>query len=217
MTKKAGVLLTAFLLLLGFAILSYFVSEGRFSNSDFDLTVKLQDKISRAFDAPFSMLSILAQSEVIGWVWIVFLIAALLKRYWLTFFSLMLLPLALVIELWGKIYIHHPAPPYLLYRGIFEFTFPTHYVHTNYSYPSGHVLRTAFVVSFLLGFLYLKSDFKMKLISQAGLISLLAIMMVSRIYLGEHWASDVAGGALLGGGFGLLSAWTVPIKRSVVN
>lgn len=217
MTKKGRVFLTAFLLLLGFIVLSYFVAEGRFVNSDFDLTVKIQDKIPHSFDGPFSTLSILAQSEVIGWVWLGLLIFSLAKRYWLTFISLFTLPLALFIELLGKLYIHHPAPPHLLYRGIFEFTFPTHYVHTNYSYPSGHVLRTAFIVCFLVGFLYLKADRKSSLLPQIGLLTLLLLMVVSRVYLGEHWTSDVIGGVLLGGGFGLLSAWTLPRNSKLSN
>lgn len=213
MTKKGWLLLTASLLLLSFIVLSLFVSKERFTDTDFDLTVKVQDNISRSFDTPFSMLSVFAQTEIIGWAWIAFLVVALLKKYWLTTLSLFLMPLALLIELWGKLYIHHPAPPHLLYRGIFEFTFPTHYVHTNYSYPSGHVLRTAFLVCFLIGFLFLKSGLKNSLIAQISLATLLITMMISRVYLGEHWTTDVLGGAFLGGSLGLLSAWTIPMKR----
>jgi undecaprenyl-diphosphatase len=64
-------------------------------------------------------------------------------------------------------------------------------VHYPYPYPSGHMLRSAF----LLGTVFLL--WKNRLARAVTLLAL-AGMALSRVYLGVHWASDVIGGALLG-------------------
>lgn len=70
---------------------------------------------------------------------------------------------------------------------------------TSYSFPSGHVMF--YIVFFgFIGFLIfslLKPSLKRSLLLAlcSGLVVLIG---VSRIYLGEHWASDVLGSYLLG-------------------
>jgi membrane-associated phospholipid phosphatase len=70
---------------------------------------------------------------------------------------------------------------------------------TSYSFPSGHVM---FYVGFFgfIGFLaytLLKPSLKRTLLL-VFVSSLIVLVGASRIYLGEHWASDVLGSYLLG-------------------
>lgn len=201
-----------FILFFAFIGFSYLVAKETFTQVDFDLTVKIQDKISRRFDYIFSWFSVLGSYQVTGVIWLIIFFLLLFKRFWVTAFSLFLLPLALAIEVFGKVFVHHPAPPVLFYRGVLDIELPLHYVHDFYSYPSGHETRTAFLVVFFMLYLYFRHSYKVQIIAQPVLFGILAIMTVSRIYLGEHWTTDVVGGFLIGTSFGLLSGITVPAR-----
>lgn len=205
------------LLFLGFIFFSYLVAKERFVQFDFATTVKLQDHISRKFDAPFSIFSVIGSAEITGLFWGLILIWCLIRKFWLTAASLFLLPVALITEIFGKVFVYHPSPPYLFYRGVIDFNFPSHYVHAEYSYPSGHMLRTSFLITFLIVYLSMRVPNAFKLPLNLVLAGFLAIMGISRIYLGEHWFSDVFGGALIGASFGIFTGATIPKKRLVSN
>jgi undecaprenyl-diphosphatase len=69
----------------------------------------------------------------------------------------------------------------------------------SYSFPSGHVMFYAGFYGFLwfLAYTLLKrSWFRTLLLILLG--TLIALVGISRIYLGQHWASDVLGAYLLG-------------------
>lgn len=76
---------------------------------------------------------------------------------------------------------------------------------TSFSYPSGHATSAA-VVYLLLAWLA-PPRWRAAAWSLAGLMILLNGL--SRMMLGVHWASDIAGGTLLGAAFAALGAWWV--------
>lgn len=119
---------------------------------------------------------------------------------------LMIIPASLG-EVFGKLILFHPAPPVFLHRSVFPTNLPSFYVHTDFSYPSGHMTRVIFIVTVFLSFVLFQSKNSLsKMISLFFLISLVILMGLTRIYLGEHWLSDVIGGSMLGAGIGFFAS-----------
>jgi membrane-associated phospholipid phosphatase len=82
----------------------------------------------------------------------------------------------------------------------------------SYSFPSGHVMFYTILFGFIWYLVYTllrQSVLRRLLLSVSGCLVLL--VGISRIYLGQHWASDVLGAYLLGGviltGVVLLHRW----------
>ena len=217
MSVKTLLALKATVLFGVFILFSFLVSKEVFNTLDFDTTVRLQDHLSRRWDLPFSVLSVIGSAEITGLIWGAIFIYCLFKKYFKVLLTLPLFFVALFIEVFGKVFVEHPAPPFLFYRGVLDFHFPSNFVHTSYSYPSGHMTRTAFLVAFLLTFSILKTKGLSKLVISLILVSFLTLMCISRVYLGEHWLSDVIGGSLLGLSFGIIPALFVPQKTKKIQ
>ena len=73
-------------------------------------------------------------------------------------------------------------------------------IPSSASFPSGHS-ATAFAAAVAVGLFYPRL--------RRPLLALAAVVALSRVYLGVHYASDVLAGSLLGVLLGLASVWVV--------
>jgi membrane-associated phospholipid phosphatase len=200
-----------------FTIFSYSVAKEVWQKTDFDTTVKLQDHLSRHFDHDFSYFSILGSAEVtITLAGLMAIFELFRKRFWAAVAWMVIAPASL-FEVFGKLVVFHPAPPDFFHRNDLIATLPSFYIQTNYSYPSGHLTRTVFLVTvFLLLTIFSQRNLLFKLIVGGSLILFGILMFITRIYLGEHWLSDVLGGSMLGLSAGLLASIFI-IKKKYVS
>lgn len=188
-----------------FIFFSYLVHKNLFVNIDFNTTVRLQDHVPRRLDSIFSFLSDIGKFEVII---IVLLVILAIYRKVKTFLVVGFFGFMHVLEIYGKTFVSHKPPPHFLLRTHDIFTFPQFYVSTENSYPSGHAGRAFFLTAFL-GVMVgntkkLSRTKKIIILSIMGSYDI--VMGISRIYLGEHWTSDVIGGAILGMSFGVFGS-----------
>jgi len=205
---KKTFLLISFLTFSFFILFSYLVHKNLFTVIDFDTTVRLQDNIDRRFDDPFSVLSDIGKFEPMLLLLIILILFR--KKLW-GIIAFALFGVLHVIELFGKFFVDHPPPPEFLLRTKHLIEFPQFHVRAEFSYPSGHAGRAVFLTA-ILGFMVARSK-KLTQTQKIFIISILGaydvLMIISRVYLGEHWISDVVGGGLLGIALGLLGALVV--------
>lgn len=214
---KTSLFILSLLTLLVFTYFSYTVAKERWQKIDFDTMVKIQDKIPTRFDENFSLLSLLGSAEVTVGFCIVMALLALMRFKIMTVLAWAMIVPASLAEVFGKLVLYHPGPPLFFHRTTLVTHLPSFYVHTEFSYPSGHMTRTIFIITVLACLvLYSSKNLILRYILVSLLIGFGVLMGVTRVSLGEHWLSDVIGGGLLGISMGLLSSSLILRRTKVV-
>ncbi|MEK7070190.1 MAG: phosphatase PAP2 family protein [Patescibacteria group bacterium] len=205
----------------GFYGFSKFINQRGLKDIDLMMTVKLQERIDKSSRLRLAELvgnimegsTFFASPEVSTVVVIALGLFALVdfkkkKVRWgalLIFLAFFLLVLG---EIYGKSVVHHPSPPFYMIKNPTT-VFPKNYINEQFSYPSGHAARAVFISMIIFAVFNIHYPLFKKKTRWIPLSLLCAayvfLVVVSRIYLGHHWFSDVFGGVLLGSGFGLLA------------
>ncbi len=201
------------ILLFLFGLLSKYEDRAFIRNLDFAVTVRLQERIDRSSHLRAASVvgnlmegaTFFASPEFISIVTVCltgFLLYDRKKKRWNM--RALAVPLALtalvLVEIYSKSVVHHPAPVFSMIKNPTTI-FPANYINEQFSYPSGHAARGLFI-AVIAGIWLIRDRFVRKgaAMLTLGLLSgYVLLVSVSRIYLGHHWFSDVAGGWLLGG------------------
>lgn len=203
--KNLQFLVWGTVLLFAFLLLLFLETRSIFILFDPGITTWLQTLIPRSLDVPLSFFSLAGNIEPTSLL-ILFIGTYIFYREKRIYYPLILFGAVAVFELIGKLVLYHPGPPMNFFRFSLPFELPHLYVKTASSFPSGHVSRTMFlvVIGLFLITKYVKNS-NQKLLLTAICYLLSALMIVSRVYLGEHWTSDVLGGVFLGSSMALFS------------
>ena len=195
-----------------FSLLTLTVHLRVWESFDLESLLALQNMIPRSVDTPASLLSLVGSAEVTGLIFLALLVYVRPTRR---------LPLiiafgaATLVEFVGKTWVNQPTTPDELVRYVRLFPLFSGDINPGFSFPSGHAVRTTFILIVLASAITAsRLNRSAKLTLGAGLILFEIGMLVSRVYLAEHWTTDVIGGALLGATFAIVAlSWEIPLPK----
>ncbi len=180
------------ILILAFAILAFLVFTIPSFTFDLSISQGLQSLANPFFGGLMTFISWVGFSPQAFIVTLIIIVIIFLFGYhWEATASLFTASIVSLLNFLIKILIHRPRPAV----GVLSID----KILNSYSFPSGHVMYyTAFFgfICFLIFSLLKPSWIRTVLLIVFGIH--VVLVGFSRIYSGEHWASDVLGGYLLG-------------------
>jgi membrane-associated phospholipid phosphatase len=191
--RTALFLVVLFLAIVAFALLAFLVRTTPSFPIDLQITRAIQSIDSPIFDGLMRLISwpgFSPHSTIV--TLLIALVLYLFGLHWEAVTALLASLLSGLTNQLIKILIQRPRP-----SGDIVDVFA---VLKSYSFPSGHVMFYTILFGFLwyLAYTLLKPSWQRRLLLVL-LGGLILGVGASRIYLGQHWASDVLGAYLLGG------------------
>jgi membrane-associated phospholipid phosphatase len=191
--RRLSFQIALFAAIAAFSVLTIIIRETPLLAVDIQITRALQSFNSPLFAGLMegvSWLGFMPQSLIVPAV--VALLIFRLGLHWEAVASLISALLPGLVNLLAKDLIRRPRPTVDLVT-VFQ-------VLDSYSFPSGHVMFYIGFLGFLcfLVFTLLRHSL-LRTVLLVLLGSLIVLVGPSRIYLGQHWASDILGASLLGG------------------
>ncbi len=179
------------ILILSFGVLTFFVKQSEYFPVDLKITRYLQSLDTVVSDVLKSVSWAGYAPQSLGIVVLVTILLLILRFRWQATIAFLSAIFDVTLNFAVKTLIHRPRPPAGLVHVV--------KVYASYSFPSGHVMfYTVFFgfICFLIYTMMKHSWYRTVLLILFGYQVLL--IGVSRVYLGEHWASDSLGAYLLG-------------------
>ena len=187
-----------FFLLTCFLVLTLFVAKQATRPLDLAVTSAVQSLASERLDYVMYFFTLIGSIEFSCFALLVVCWYFYRKYAWPGIFLYLFFFMALSgVEFIWKYIVTYTGPGPEFDRNPFHWSFIM--VHTPYSFPSGHTFRSVY----LFGIWYQRLNQKLMPPKESALFQKIVIFLlilgvgVSRIYLGDHWLSDVAGGCLL--------------------
>lgn len=198
--RKVIYIILSIFFLFCFFLFSVIVKKHLLTQFDFNMSVYVQDDTPLKLDHLYQYFSSLASVEGMS---ILLLIVLFFRKQIVRGTIIFCIFLAShIVELFGKLFINHPPPPFMFYKHLnaSTFSFDKYYVQTGNSYPSGHSFRVVFIALIFSYSIWQIKRFNIvvKAVLTLGVIVLICIVGVSRVALGEHWTTDIIGGGLYG-------------------
>jgi membrane-associated phospholipid phosphatase len=183
-----------------FVVLTLVVGAGWLGSLDHQVLVFMADAWRPALHPLFRAIAELGGVELTSVLMIGLMVFLWRGGFGADVFAVLAFPAAVALEVLYKMALYHPGPPRSISRddGPSITDSMTGLTNLN-SFPSGHVVRAVIAYGLIAFVVRRLAPWKAARDSAIPVASVIIVLVAfDRLYLNDHWESDVIGGLLLG-------------------